>query len=61
MTLDQAAMILRRKPQTTAEHMTGVVALKTLAGAGIDQATVEMEILRPLSWAELAAFNGPQD
>lgn len=52
MTTDHASMILRRKPQGPTEFAVARTALLVLKAAGMDQAGIEAEVGRGLSYGE---------
>jgi hypothetical protein len=52
MSFDDASIIIRRKPQGAAEFNVVRIALITLSRGGMDQAAIEVEARRGLSYPE---------
>jgi hypothetical protein len=52
MSFDDAKVIIRRKPQNAAEFNVVRIALITLSRGGMDQAAIEAEARRGLSYPE---------
>ncbi|MDR3582499.1 MAG: hypothetical protein P4L67_04470 [Candidatus Pacebacteria bacterium] len=52
MSVDEALLVLRRKPVGQAEHGVARAALLLLRGIGMGQASIEREAMRTLSYSE---------
>jgi hypothetical protein len=52
MGIEDATMVLRRKPQNAVEYGVARIALLALAGIGMSQASIEAEAGRSLSFPE---------
>lgn len=52
MSIEDALMILRRKPQSAVEYKVCRTALLACQGIGMDQAEIEREAMRGLSYPE---------